>query len=59
MIRPGPRNAITDVAGLEVGSAEDARARTGVTVLLPEAPVATAVDVRGGAPGTINTDALR
>jgi L-aminopeptidase/D-esterase-like protein len=30
-----------------------------VTVVLPELAVAAAVDVRGGAPGTINTDALR
>jgi len=28
--RTGPRNLITDVAGLRVGQAEDARARTGV-----------------------------
>ena len=59
MIRPGPLNALTDVGGLAVGSAEDARAHTGVTVVLPELAVAAAVDVRGGAPGTINTDALR
>ena len=59
MILPGAHNAITDVAGLSVGSAEDGRARTGVTVLLPDAAAAAAVDVRGGAPGTINTEALR
>lgn len=58
MIAPGPRNALSDVAGLSVGSAEDERARSGVTVILPEQPVLAAVDVRGGAPGTINTDAL-
>ena len=34
MVRPGPRNLITDVAGLRVGQAEDARVRTGVTVVL-------------------------
>lgn len=59
MIRPGPLNALSDVAGLVVGNAEDAHARTGVTVVLPQHAVAAAVDVRGGAPGTINTDALR
>ena len=35
------------------------RARTGVTVVLAERPALAAADVRGGAPGTINTDALR
>lgn len=59
MIRPGPRNALTDVAGLTVGQAEDMPARTGVTVVLAERPALAAVDVRGGAPGTINTDMLR
>lgn len=58
MIRPGPRNLITDVDGLLVGNAEDHTVRSGVTLVLPpEAPVA-AVDVRGGAPGTRETDAL-
>lgn len=55
---PGPRNLITDVPGLKVGQAEDARARTGVTVILPDAAAVCAVDVRGGAPGTRETDAL-
>ena len=52
MIRKGERNLITDVAGLCVGQAEDVGARTGVTVLLADEPVAAAADVRGGAPGT-------
>jgi len=58
MIRPGPRNLITDVAGLRVGNAEDWAARTGVTVVLPEERAVAAVDIRGGAPGTRGTDAL-
>ncbi|MBX9700087.1 MAG: P1 family peptidase, partial [Acetobacteraceae bacterium] len=57
-IRPGPRNLITDVAGILVGNAEDHRVRTGTTVVLPEARCAAGADVRGGAPGTINIDAL-
>lgn len=57
-MRPGPRNLITDVAGLTVGQAEDAKARTGVTVLLPDDRAVAAVDVRGGGPGTRETDAL-
>lgn len=58
MIRPGPRNSITDVAGLLVGSADDLRARTGVTVVIPERPALASVDVRGGSPGTVNASAL-
>lgn len=59
MIRPGPLNLITDVPGIRVGNAEDPAARTGSTVLLPDAPAVAAVDVRGGAPGTRETDLLR
>jgi len=56
--QPGPRNLITDVAGLKVGQAEDARVATGVTVILPDRPAVCAVDVRGGGPGTRETDLL-
>jgi L-aminopeptidase/D-esterase-like protein len=56
--RPGARNLITDVPGLTVGQAEDPGARTGVTVILPDDRAVCAVDVRGGAPGTRETDAL-
>lgn len=55
---PGPRNLLTDIAGLRVGNAGDERALTGVTVVLPEREVLAAVDVRGGAPGTREMDAL-
>ena len=58
MIRPGPRNLITDVDGLLVGNAEDQEAWSGVTVVLAETQAVAAVDVRGGAPGTRETDAL-
>lgn len=58
MSRPGPGNLITDVAGLRVGNAADVRFRTGVTVVIPDEPAVAAVDVRGGAPGTRETDAL-
>jgi D-aminopeptidase len=57
-MRPGPRNLITDVAGLRVGNAEDHRIRTGVTVLTADAPFTAAVHVMGGAPGTRETDLL-
>ncbi len=55
---PGPRNLITDVPGLRVGQAHDAGARTGVSVILPDDRAVCAVDVRGGGPGTRETDAL-
>ena len=58
MIKPGPRNLITDVPGLRVGQAQDEKLCTGVTVLLADSPVHTVVDIRGGAPGTRETDAL-
>ena len=54
----GLLNLITDVAGLKVGQAQDERARTGVTVLLPDERAVCACDVRGGGPGTRETDAL-
>lgn len=57
-MRPGPRNLITDVAGLRVGHAADAGLRSGVTVLLADAPVTAAVHVMGGAPGSRETDLL-
>jgi L-aminopeptidase/D-esterase-like protein len=58
MTRPGRRNLITDVAGLVVGQAEDFDVRTGVTVVLAEQATAAAVDVRGGAPGSRETESL-
>ncbi|MFN6951428.1 MAG: P1 family peptidase [Albidovulum sp.] len=57
-MRPGPRNLITDVAGLRVGNAEDHHVRSGVTVLVGERPFTAAVHVMGGAPGTRETDLL-
>lgn len=57
-MQPGPRNLITDVDGLLVGNAQDDRLRSGVTVLVGERPFVAAVDVRGGAPGTRETDLL-
>jgi L-aminopeptidase/D-esterase-like protein len=58
VIRPGPRDLLSDVAGLRVGHASDETIRTGTTVILPDAPVIMSVDVRGGGPGTRETDAL-
>ncbi|TQM92235.1 P1 family peptidase [Roseinatronobacter monicus] len=55
---PGPRNTITDVAGLRVGNAQDTALRSGVTVLCADQPFCTGVHVMGGAPGTRETEAL-
>ncbi|PKQ11127.1 MAG: peptidase T4 [Alphaproteobacteria bacterium HGW-Alphaproteobacteria-1] len=56
--RTGPRNLITDVAGLRVGQAEDHALRSGVTVLVGDVPLVAGVHVMGGAPGTRETDLL-
>ena len=56
--RTGPRNLITDVAGLQVGQAHDANIQTGVTVIVPDKAAVAACDVRGGGPATRETDAL-
>lgn len=59
--RPGPGNGLTDVKGLRVGHAQRTGGGwlTGTTVVLaPEGGAVTAVDVRGGGPGTRETDAL-
>ncbi|WP_347302369.1 P1 family peptidase [Croceibacterium sp. TMG7-5b_MA50] len=52
----GPRNLITDVAGLTVGQADDPRVRTGTTVILGDGLLQAAIDVRGGGPGTRESD---
>ena len=52
------RNLITDVAGVRVGNAEDAKLASGVTAIVFDEPAVAAVDVRGGAPGTRETDLL-
>ena len=46
------------LAGILVGQAQDERILTGVSVVLPERPAVCAVDWRGGAPGSRETDAL-
>ena len=53
-----PQNTIIDVDGLKVGQAHDAIVKTGVTVILPDQQSLCAVDVRGGGPGTRETDTL-
>lgn len=49
---------LTDVAGIRVGHATDLEGLTGVTVVVADGGARAAVDVRGGAPGTRETDLL-
>lgn len=51
-------NSITDVPGIEVGHAQNKKALTGCTVVLCRKGAVAGVDVRGGAPGTRETDLL-
>ena len=51
-------NTITDVPGIEVGHAQDYDSLTGCTVILCRKGAVGGVDVRGGAPGTRETDLL-
>ncbi|NTW03575.1 MAG: P1 family peptidase [Oscillochloris sp.] len=50
--------AITDVSGILIGHAENSEVLTGVTVALCPQGAVGGVDVRGGAPGTRETDLL-
>ena len=50
--------SITDVPGVEVGNAQNLAALTGCTVVLVRKGAVGGVDVRGGAPGTRETDLL-
>ena len=52
------KNAVTDVRGIEVGHAQNDQALTGCTVILCRKGAVAGVDVRGGAPGTRETDLL-
>lgn len=49
---------LKDINEFLVGQAEDKEAMTGCTVIISKEGAVTAVDVRGGSPGTRDTDAL-
>jgi len=53
------RPSLTDVEGILVGHFTLPRRPTGCTVITSESPLIAGVDVRGGAPGTRETDLLR
>ena len=58
---PGSTNSLTDVPGIRVGHAtrrEDGWLTGTTVVLAPDAGAVAGVDVRGGAPGTRETDLL-
>jgi len=52
-------STITDVAGLEAGHYTDRDSATGCTVIICRQGAVGGVDVRGGSPGTRETDLLR
>jgi L-aminopeptidase/D-esterase-like protein len=52
------RNLITDVAGLKVGHADDARLGSGATAIVFDEPAVASADLRGGGPGTRETELL-
>ncbi|MBO6825072.1 MAG: P1 family peptidase [Sneathiella sp.] len=59
MITPGKKNLITDVDGIKIGNAHNETAISGVTAIVPDQPAVAGVDVRGGGPGTRETEVLR
>ena len=52
------RNLITDIPGLRVGHAGDAKLGSGTTVIVFNTAVVASVDIRGGGPGTRETALL-
>ena len=61
-MRAGPagpaEGRLTDVPGIRVGHCTDAGNGTGCTVVLCEEPTAAAIEVRGAAPGSRDTEML-
>ena len=58
-MKPGPKNNITDVKGVKVGHAHNKKIMSGATVVTSDNSLVAAVDCRGGAPGTRETDSLK
>jgi L-aminopeptidase/D-esterase-like protein len=50
--------AFTDIDGIKVGNSSNIKAGTGCTVIICEEGATAGVDVRGGSPGTRETDLL-
>lgn len=51
------KNLLTDIDGVRVGHADDAKLASGVTAILFDQPAVAAIDIRGGGPG-VRDDAL-
>jgi L-aminopeptidase/D-esterase-like protein len=51
------KNLLTDIPGVRVGHADDAKLASGVTAIIFDSPAIASIDVRGGGPGT-REDAL-
>ncbi|HEY5181249.1 MAG TPA: P1 family peptidase, partial [Dermatophilaceae bacterium] len=61
ILQPGPTNSLIDVAGIRVGHAgrrSDGWLSGTTVILAPESGAVAGVDVRGGGPGTRETDVL-
>ena len=56
--RAMPRNLITDIESVRVGHAEDRQLGSGTTAILFDAPAVASIDIRGGSPGSHETDLL-
>jgi D-aminopeptidase len=52
------KNLITDVAGVRVGHADDAKLGSGSTAIIFDEPAVASADIRGGGPGTRELDLL-
>jgi L-aminopeptidase/D-esterase-like protein len=59
MTKTGTMSRTALPAGMSIGHWTDREGRTGCTVLLVPTGAIAGVEVRGGAPGTLGTDALR
>jgi L-aminopeptidase/D-esterase-like protein len=51
------KNLLTDIEGVRVGHADDAKLASGVTAILFDQPAVASIDIRGGGPG-MRDDAL-
>lgn len=54
----GAKNSIADVQGIKIGNYTNKEILSGVTVIVPDERAVAGVDLRGGAPGTRETDVL-
>lgn len=58
-VRAPENHTITAIKGIRVGHVTSSRARTGCTVVLCQPAAVAGVDVRGSAPGTRETEAIK